>query len=296
MIKVIAPASSANLGAGFDCLGLALRLWNTAEMELCDRVEISAADGAPIPTDAHNLVYGAAEELFRRAGKRLPGLRLIQTSEIPMARGLGSSAACIALGLRGGNRLLGDSFPDAELLDIAAALEGHPDNAAPALLGGFTVAVAQDGRVACCRRELPETLRFLAVVPDAPLETSVARAVLPRSVSRADAVYNLSRASLFTAALFSGEFDKLRVACGDRLHQPWRLALVEGGEWALDALRQAGAYAEYLSGAGSTLMGVFPAERAQAAAQELSARLGSAGRTGWRVLQLTPDNAGARVL
>ena len=145
MIKIRIPATSANLGAGFDALGLALSFYNYVEMEESDRVEISSADDIAVPTDESNLIYVSAKDLFEVCGKKLEGLKLRQTNNIPMARGLGSSSACIVAGLVGANTLLGNPLTTDDLVDLAAQIEGHPDNTAPALLGGIVTAVF-DGR------------------------------------------------------------------------------------------------------------------------------------------------------
>ena len=145
MIKLQIPATSANLGAGFDALGLALSYYNTAEMEENDVIDIKSLDGTPIPQDEKNLIYVSVKDLYDVCGKPLKGLTLRQTNAIPMARGLGSSSACIIAGLVGANKMLGDPLTKDDLVDLAAQIEGHPDNTAPALLGGIVTAVF-DGR------------------------------------------------------------------------------------------------------------------------------------------------------
>lgn len=141
MIKIQIPATSANLGAGFDALGLALTYYNYVEMEESDRIEISSSDDINIPTDENNLIYISAKDLFNICGKNLKGLKIRQTNNIPMARGLGSSSACIVAGIVGANMLLGNPLSTDDLVDLAAQIEGHPDNTAPALLGGIVTAV-----------------------------------------------------------------------------------------------------------------------------------------------------------
>ena len=144
-IKVSVPATSANVGSGFDALGLAVTLYNTVTFEESDKLDISAADGTRIPRNESNLVYRSAKGLFDKVGKKIPPLKIVQTNPIPMARGLGSSSACIIAGLLGANRMLGDVLNTQELLTLATAIEGHPDNVAPALLGGLTSSVFEDG-------------------------------------------------------------------------------------------------------------------------------------------------------
>ena len=199
-IKVSVPATSANVGSGFDALGLAVTLYNTVTFEESDRLDISAADGTRIPCNESNLVYRSAKGLFDKVGKKIPPLKIVQTNPIPMARGLGSSSACIIAGLLGANRMLGDVLNTQELLTLATAIEGHPDNVAPALLGGLTSSVFEDGVVYSVKRDVDQSLCFAAIVSDYKLLTEAARAALPKQVAHKDAVYNLSRAALVPTA------------------------------------------------------------------------------------------------
>ena len=177
-IKVSVPATSANVGSGFDALGLAVTLYNTVTFEESDKLDISAADGTRIPRNESNLVYRSAKGLFDKVGKKIPPLKIVQTNPIPMARGLGSSSACIIAGLLGANRMLGDVLNTQELLTLATAIEGHPDNVAPALLGGLTSSVFEDGVVYSVKRDVDQSLCFAAIVPDYKLLTEAARAAL----------------------------------------------------------------------------------------------------------------------
>ena len=170
-IKVSVPATSANVGSGFDALGLAVTLYNTVTFEESDHLEISSADGTRIPRNESNLVYRSAKGLFDKVGKTIPPLKIVQTNPIPMARGLGSSSACIIAGLLGANRMLGDVLNTQELLTLATSIEGHPDNVAPALLGGLTSSVYEDGVVYSVKRDVDQTLCFGAIVPDYKLLT-----------------------------------------------------------------------------------------------------------------------------
>ena len=185
-IKVSVPATSANIGSGFDALGLAVTLYNTVTFEESDHLDISAADGTRIPRGETNLVYRSAKGLFDKVGKTMPPLKLVQTNAIPMARGLGSSSACIIAGLLGANRMLGDVLNTQELLTLATSIEGHPDNVAPALLGGLTSSVFEDGVVYSVKRDVDESLCFAAIVPDYKLLTEAARAALPKEVTHKD--------------------------------------------------------------------------------------------------------------
>ncbi len=279
-IKVSVPATSANIGSGFDALGLAVTLYNTVTFEESDHLDISAADGTRIPRGESNLVYRSAKGLFDKVGKTMPPLKLVQTNAIPMARGLGSSSACIIAGLLGANRMLGDVLNTQELLTLATSIEGHPDNVAPALLGGLTSSVFEDGVVYSVKRDVDESLCFAAIVPDYKLLTEAARAALPKEVTHKDAVYNLSRAALIPAAFCEGRHDLLAIATEDKLHQPYRMPLMPGSKEVFDMARLCGAKAVYVSGAGSTVMAVAEKASAEKFYSKLEKRPRAAGRLG----------------
>ena len=256
MITVIVPATSANVGAGFDALGLALSMHNVFTFEECDHIDISSVDGTRVPTGSNNLVYRSARAVYDQLGIPLPGLRITQRNDIPMARGLGSSSACIVAGILGANALLGDRLTRRQMLTLATAIEGHPDNLAPAMLGGFVTSVYDEGQVYTVKKHIDEALAFAAFVPNFPLLTAKARAALPQMVSHKDAVYNLSRAALATAAFCDGDYELLGVATKDALHQSYRLPLIPGGDELFDFALDLGALAVYISGAGPTIMAV----------------------------------------
>lgn len=295
MIKLQIPATSANLGAGFDALGLALQYYNYVEMEESDTIDITSADGTPVPTDERNMIYIAAKDLYQVCGKKLGGLKLVQTNNIPMTRGLGSSSACIVAGLVGANHLLGNPLNQDDLVDLAAQIEGHPDNTAPALLGGIVTAVFDGRRVHWVKQEVYTKLRFVAMIPDFELKTEKARACLPTEISHKDAVYNLSRAALFSASLLTGKFENLRTAVHDKLHQPYRMALIPHAREVFDIAYAHGAYAAYISGAGPTVMAIADEEN-QYFAGKMRFSLDNAGLTGWQVHDLKIDNAGCVLL
>ncbi|MBR0484358.1 MAG: homoserine kinase [Oscillospiraceae bacterium] len=295
MITLQVPATSANLGAGFDALGLALQYYNTIEMEESDRIEISAPENPNVPTDERNLIYTSAKDLFEVCGKKLNGLKLIQHDRIPMTRGLGSSSACIVAGLTGANTLLGNPLNTDDLVDLAAQIEGHPDNTAPALLGGIVTAVFDGRRVHWVKQEVYTKLRFVAMIPDFELKTEKARACLPSEVSHKDAVYNLSRAALFSASLLTGKFENLRTATHDKLHQPYRMALIPHAREVFDIAYAHGAYAVYISGAGPTVMAIADEENTYFSGK-MRFSLDNAGLKGWEVHDLKIDNAGCVLL
>ena len=183
MFKIKIPATSANLGAGFDALGLALTFHNFVNIAESDHIEISSTDGLDIPRDERNLIYKSAKDLYNVCGKRLDGLYLEQTNNIPMTRGLGSSSACIVAGLVGANELLGKPLGDDDIVDLAAQIEGHPDNTAPALLGGIVTAVFDGKRVHWVKQEVFTSLKFVAVIPDFEMKTDEVRGILPKTIS-----------------------------------------------------------------------------------------------------------------
>ena len=299
MITVTVPATSANVGAGFDSLGLALSMHNVFTFEECDRIRISSVDGTHVPTGANNLVYRSARAVYDQLGIPLRGLRITQRNDIPMARGLGSSSACIVAGILGANALLGNKLTSRQMLTLATAIEGHPDNVAPALLGGLTSSVFEDGKVYSVKRNVDETLCFAAIVPDYKLLTEAARAALPKEVSHKDAVYNLSRAALVPAAFCEGRHDLLAIATEDKLHQQYRMPLMPGSREVFDMARLCGAKAVYVSGAGSTVMAVAEKADAEKFYSKLEKGLelleGLDGCEAFTLLQLDADNTGATV-
>lgn len=255
-VRAIAPASTANLGPGFDSLGMALPLFAGVSMKAAARTRIrlfgNHLDG--VPTDKSNLVYVVAQKVFARAGVEVPELDIALESDIPLTRGLGSSAAAIVGALAAANGLIGNVLSKDELFQMATALERHPDNVGAALFGGF-VAAAWDGeRAEAVRLEPPEELEVLAAIPAFELSTKEARGVLPRQISMGDAVFNVSHSSLLTAALASGNLEVLRHAMRDRLHQPYRAPLIPGMEEVLRGAPDHGALGAVLSGAGPTLL------------------------------------------
>ncbi len=295
MISIKIPATSANLGAGFDALGLAVSLYNYVEMEESDKVEIISADGTQIPTDESNMVYIAARDLFEVCGKKLRGLKIRQTNNIPMTRGLGSSSACIVAGLVGANKLLGSPLGNDDIVDLSAQIEGHPDNTAPALLGGIVTAVFDGRKVHWVKQEVFTKLKLAAVIPDFELSTTKARACLPKQIDFRDAVYNLSRAALFSASLLTGKFENLKTGVDDRLHQPYRMELIPGGKEVFEIAYAHGAYAAYVSGAGPTIMAIADEEN-EFFAGKVQFSLDNAGLTGWKVHELKIDNCGTQIM
>ncbi len=294
VLKLKIPATSANIGSGFDALGIALTMYNEVAIEESDRLEIRSLDGVAVPEGADNLIYQSACRLYQECGKPLPkGFKISQSNVIPMARGLGSSSACVAAGLMGANYLLGKPLQREELVNIACAIEGHPDNVTPALLGGLTAAAVENGRVYAVTLHVADKFRFAAFIPDFELKTSLARSILPATVPRQDAVYNLSRSALMAGSLATGHVDNLRVAVQDKLHQPYRLSLIPGAEEIFDLSYEYGSFATYISGAGPTVMSIISRRHEEEFETEMTQQLAARGLSGWRVVILDVDSRGA---
>lgn len=256
MLIVRSPASSGNLGAGFDALSLALDLCN--EFSACPaeapRIENLGEGAGRLSSGPDHLVYRAIERVYRARGRSAPPLHLRCDNRIPLSRGLGSSSSAIVAGLLLGNRLLGDPLSPDDLLVLGTEMEGHPDNVVSCLLGGVRVSVEHGGRVLHCGVPLGLPLRAVLFVPDFGMATDEARRLLPRRVALADAVFNLGRSALFVAALANGRPELLRAATDDRLHQGPRTALFPAMPALFEAALGAGALAACLSGAGSTIL------------------------------------------
>lgn len=295
MIRIQVPATSANLGSGFDSLGVALNLCNQVWMEESDSFSITSKDNVDIPHDKTNLIYWAANRLYEECGHKLPGLKIIQLNTIPIARGLGSSSACIVAGISGANRLLGSPLNLHELIDLAAAIEGHPDNTTPCLEGGLVASAVEAGKVYSVSVPVSEKIRFVLFVPPFELKTEKARSVLPQQYSRADAVYNLSRSALMAASLFSGKLENLRVAVQDKLHQPYRASLIDHLEDVFRMSYELGSLGTYVSGAGPTIISLVASACAEEFSTQAEARLKDRKIAGWRVKTLAANSEGARI-
>jgi homoserine kinase len=297
MVRVQVPATTANLGPGFDTLGMALKLYNVVEIEEISGgilIEVEGDGADKIPRDQSNIVYLAATRVFQEARYNPKGLRIRLVNNIPVARGLGSSAAAIVGGLVGANIIAGSPFSDKDILNFAAAIEGHPDNVAPALIGGLVVSTLVEGEVKYCKIDPPAGLKCVVAIPDFALPTKLAREVLPQSVSVQDAVFNISRAALLVASFIKGDFGMLSTAMEDRLHQPYRANLVPGMKKVFAAARLAGAKGVALSGAGPTLI-AFCDRNAGPVAKVMKDTFWEGGIQS-RVLELEPNPVGARAL
>ena len=262
MTEVRVPASTSNLGPGFDCFGLALKLYLTVSatavpdaMEPCRVTTTGSKENEALPRNAVNLIYRAMSFAAQREGISLPPVELTVHNEIPLASGLGSSAAAIVAGIKLSALITGKSISDQSILNYATEFEGHPDNVAASIFGGFLAScIRSDGTVLSTRFDWPAQIRVVVVSPHSQLPTHVARAALPRTITRLDAVHNLQRTAIFTAAIAQQRYDLLWEAMRDRLHQPHRESLVPGLAEALALQRMPGLLGVALSGAGPSIV------------------------------------------
>jgi len=293
-VRVRVPATSANLGPGFDALGLALALHNEVTVEEADdvSVEVEGEGQERLDRGAKNVLARAVALGHEVAGRPFRGARLRCLNRIPLSRGLGSSAAAWVGGLVAANALMGEPLDRDGLLAAAARAEGHPDNVAAALLGGLTVSCADGARVTAVSLAAPREVAWVVLLPETESSTREARAVLPDTLPRADAVFNVQRVSLLLAALAAGRPELLGLAMQDRLHQPYRERLFPWMEAVATAGRRAGALGCVLSGAGPSMLAAVRERDADAVARAMEQALREVGIDG-RALALAVDPTGA---
>jgi len=293
------PATSANIGPGFDCIGIALNLYNTVSVQEIDeglQIEITDKTKAFLPRDKKNLVYRSITAVFNEAGYAQKGIRIIQTNEVPVTRGLGSSSASVVGGVIAANEICNAKMRKDDIISFASNLEGHPDNATPAILGGFVVAVISNKSTFYHKADIsPKKLKFGVFLPNFILKTKKARKILPPVVPHSDAVFNASRTALLTAAVISGDYEKLIHSLDDKLHQQYRKQYIKGLDEIFSAAKEFGAYGSYISGAGPAIISVINAAHegrfSEKAKEFLAKRF-----AGWNFLMLEADNTGAKIL
>lgn len=294
MIKVKVPATTANMGPGFDSIGMALQMYNIVYAEeIKEGLEIIIQEGSKdIPTDESNLIYRTICHFYNEIGKEVPGIRIIQQDHIPHTRGLGSSAACIVAGLHIANALSQSFFSKEELVQMAAQLEGHPDNTTPALLGGMTIGAMTEEDMKYVKVHVAENIHFAVMIPDFTLSTEKARAALPKEISLKDGVFNASRAALLAASMITGDVENLSMAMQDKFHEPYREALIPDMREILDYAKTCGAKGAFLSGAGPTLIAVI--KNVVSFRKEMVSFLDTL-EVDWQVQMLQADQSGAKV-
>jgi homoserine kinase len=304
-VAVEVPATTANLGAGYDCLAMALELTNRIGLEVRSwgrgaiELAVEGEGAGDLPADSRNRFVQGVEAAIKEARGSLPdgaSWRIEMVNRIPLARGLGSSAAATVGGLLAANALLGDALSTADLLRLATAIEGHPDNSAAVLLGGFVVSAAIGDSVEAIRFDVPRGIRAVIFIPDLRLSTAEMRKVLPAKVPREDAVANLGRVALGVAGMATGRRDILRILTEDRLHEPYRAAVYPQLPRMVADARAAGALGACLSGAGSSIVAFT--DKVSGVARIESAYRAAAADTDLpgRVEVVAPRNAPAKVI
>jgi homoserine kinase len=291
--RIQVPATSANLGPGFDCMALALDLWNEVILESAGRdvsVSIEGEGVHLLPKDGRNRVAQAAAQVFQKAGIEEPGFSLACTNRIPVSSGMGSSAAAAVGGLLAANAAIGNPYSRQNLIQLSLPLEVHADNAVAALVGGLVILSVEDGKVLWRRYELPQ-MQVCVVIPERHLSTNDSRSILPEKIDHRDAVFNLGKALLVAEALRTADYRLLADAMQDRLHQPYRLARLPGVEEILQAAKQAGAAAAVLSGAGPGVIAF--AESGLAEIQNAMLAAAKEHKLAARGFNLNVSNAGA---
>lgn len=293
-VTVRVPATTSNLGPGFDCLGMALDMWNAVRVEVGRAgFEVYGQGETIIDRGPSNLVRRGFALAFRESGRPVPEAAFTCWNEVPLGRGLGSSSAALVCGLVSGNELCGRPLNVGRLLRLAAEVEGHPDNAAPALLGGFQIVVRDGPDLVTASVPVPDGLRAVAFIPSTVIATKEARAVLPRHVDREDAVYNIGRVALLVRAFATGDLRHLRVATEDRLHQTARQSLFPAMKKIFEAALGAGALAVFLSGSGSTVL-ALSRDREMTIGYEMADAAAKSGVDG-EVKVTAPSSRGAHV-
>ncbi len=296
-VRVRVPATTGNMGSGYDCAGMALGLHNAIEFTETDSgldvfVEGEGADAVPL--DGGNLCIVSARAVFDAVDRHPAGLRARMHHAIPVSRGLGSSGVAIVAGAVAANELVGRPLGTPELLRICSDLEGHPDNVVPSLLGGLSVSGERSGTIVYQTFSVPADLKAIVAIPEFTLDTKVARGVLPDSVSMEDAVYNLCSVGLLIGGMVTGNYALLGEGMSDRLHQPYRQHLVPGLSEVIADARDAGAHGAALSGAGPTAI-ALATEDHEEIGESMIAAFGRHGVSGqFRILPI--DNDGCRVL
>ncbi|AMA72140.1 MULTISPECIES: homoserine kinase [Aneurinibacillus] len=296
-VKVKVPASTANLGPGFDTIGMAFQLYTTITLELAEEttIRLHGPNLSGIPADKSNLIYKVATEVFEKAGLAAPELVVEIASDIPLTRGLGSSASAIVGALVAANELAGRPFTKEHLYMMATEREGHPDNVGASLFGGIVVALMERENVPYVRLNVPKHLEAIAVIPEFMLSTEKSRNVLPSMYSRQDVVHTVSHTGVLVGALATGNLSLLKSAMQDVVHQPYRVPLVPGLEKILNEAHLHGALGAALSGAGPTIIAFIDNRMPVAPLEAFMVRTLAGHGVDCTVMRLVPDEAGVQI-
>lgn len=299
-VLVTVPGTTSNLGPGFDCLGAALSLSNQFQFTRREsglRITVTGTEAGRVVQDESNLAYQSFLKLFAQIEQSVPGLDLTIHLDVPLARGLGSSATAILAGLVGGNALAGSPLSERALMELAIAQEGHPDNVVPALLGGCRLSACDQGQWTICDVPCHPDIALVLGIPNFEVSTAEARRVLPTGYSRADAIFNMAHLGLLLRGLETGHPEWLQMALKDRIHQPYRISLMRGFEAVQAAAMAAGAYGVVVSGAGPTLLAIAHPSHTQKIAQVMEATWSKLSiQSIVKVLSIDPDGTRVEVV
>ncbi|ACK69533.1 homoserine kinase [Gloeothece citriformis PCC 7424] len=298
-VTLTVPATTANLGPGFDCIGAALTLYNqfkfTLSSETEDKITVKGTEAERVNTDKSNLLYQSFAKFYQHINQPVPPVDIEIELGVPLARGLGSSATAIVGGLMGANYLAGSPLTSSQIMELAINLEGHPDNVVPALLGNCQLSVGNMGNWQIAKILWHQAIIPIVAIPDFELSTQEARAVLPISISRSDAIFNIARLGLLLRALETGRGDWLTMAMDDKLHQPYRQELIKGYEAVKTAALSAGAYGMVISGAGPTLLALTSVNQAESVTKAMTEAWEKEGVKA-QVQPLSLDTEGAKIV
>ena len=290
MVKVTVPASTANIGPGFDTLGLALNLYNEYTFEEIDKGLI--IEGCPdIFDNKNNLVYKSFMITAKKLGEKVKGLKISMNTHIPVSRGLGSSSACIVGGVYGANYLYNGGLSKDELFEIAVMIEGHPDNIAPCVYGGLTASIVEKNKPYTMHYNINDKLKFCALIPDFETSTKEARKLLPATINFCDAVFNISRVSFLLKALEIGDINMIGISLKDKLHQMYRATLIHECDDVSEICIVNGSSAIFISGSGPTLMNITDNDKLPELIKDSISKL----KYEWEVKLLKIDRNGAKV-
>lgn len=283
MFSIRVPATSANLGAGFDCLALAIDMYNTFTFT-----------EAPRGFRGDNLIYRSYYSVFEHFGAEIIDIKIDVDSNIPISRGLGSSASCIVAGVLAANKILNFPLSDGEVLNLANLIEGHPDNVSAALNGGITVSATERGKVLTNKIIPADLFKLVALIPDFELSTKESRSVIPREISLDEAVFNIQRTALLLSSLINGNLDFLKLATEDKIHQPYRMKLIENSDEIFHIAYELGALAVFLSGAGPTIMCIIKKDDDNFKPKLDDKLMNISG--GWKSFEHKIENYGAKII
>lgn len=293
MVNIRVGATSANIGPGFDSIGVALNLYNTLSFEESDECVVISGDTKET-ADENNIFIKSVRTVYELCGKPFYGVTIKQKASIPPARGLGSSSACICASVAAANEMLKSPLKRDDLINLAASLEGHPDNTTPCIAGGVCFCVMENDRVVYNRVNAGRNLMFCAFVPNFRMQTSKSRKLIPDTIEHTAAAFNVSRASLLASVFYSHDYEKLAFALGDKMHQPYRMTHIKDYDKICAVADELSAYGTYLSGAGPTIMALVDAndktftKRAKQRLNELE--------LSWRVIPLFCDPNGIKII